>query len=79
MPLVFASGACFASQQAVGTAVFGRMLASTALAVLLGPVFFAIFQRLSEFRRKPANASKDAAVQKTDIQAAQPFQNAIFT
>ncbi len=53
MPLVFASGAGSASQQAVGTAVFGGMVASTALAVLFVPVFFVIFQRLSEFKRKP--------------------------
>jgi len=41
-----------ASQRAVGTAVFGGMVASTVLAVLFIPVFFVIFQRLSEFRRK---------------------------
>jgi HAE1 family hydrophobic/amphiphilic exporter-1 len=67
LPLVFASGAGSASQQAVGTAVFGGMLASTALAVLFVPVFFVIFQRLSEFRLKPDKASKEAAVQTTDI------------
>ena len=59
MPLVFASGAGSASQQAVGTAVFGGMLASTALAVLFVPVFFVIFQRLSEFKRKPKAAEKE--------------------
>ena len=52
MPLVFASGAGSASQRAVGTAVFGGMVASTVLAVLFVPVFFVIFQRLSEFKRK---------------------------
>jgi HAE1 family hydrophobic/amphiphilic exporter-1 len=58
LPLVFASGAGSASQQAVGTAVFGGMMASTALAVLFVPVFFVIFQRLSEFKRKPRAAEK---------------------
>ncbi|MDH3876949.1 MAG: multidrug efflux RND transporter permease subunit [Desulfobacterales bacterium] len=58
LPLVFASGAGSASQQAVGTAVFGGMMASTALAVLFVPVFFVIFQRLSEFKRKPKAAEK---------------------
>jgi HAE1 family hydrophobic/amphiphilic exporter-1 len=58
LPLVFASGAGSASQQAVGTAVFGGMMASTALAVLFVPVFFVIFQRLSEFKRKPKAAAK---------------------
>ena len=62
MPLVFASGAGSASQQAVGTAVFGGMVASTALAVLFVPVFFVIFQRLSEFKRKPkAEEAAEAA------------------
>jgi len=58
LPLVFASGAGSASQQAVGTAVFGGMMASTALAVLFVPVFFVIFQRLSEYKRKPKAAEK---------------------
>jgi hypothetical protein len=34
------------------------MMASTALAVLFVPVFFVIFQRLSEFKRKPKAAAK---------------------
>jgi HAE1 family hydrophobic/amphiphilic exporter-1 len=59
MPLVFASGAGSASQRAVGTAVFGGMVASTALAVLFVPVFFVIFQRLSEFRRKKPNPESE--------------------
>jgi HAE1 family hydrophobic/amphiphilic exporter-1 len=59
MPLVFASGAGSASQRAVGTAVFGGMVASTALAVLFVPVFFVIFQRLTEFRiKKPKSEQK---------------------
>lgn len=57
MPLVFASGAGSASQRAVGTAVFGGMVASTVLAVLFVPVFFVIFQRLSEFKRKSKEPS----------------------
>jgi HAE1 family hydrophobic/amphiphilic exporter-1 len=61
LPLVFASGAGSASQQAVGTAVFGGMMASTALAVLFVPVFFVIFQRLSEFKRKPRATAKATA------------------
>jgi HAE1 family hydrophobic/amphiphilic exporter-1 len=61
MPLVFASGAGSASQQAVGTAVFGGMMASTVLAVLFVPVFFVIFQRLSEFKRKPKAAVEEPA------------------
>jgi HAE1 family hydrophobic/amphiphilic exporter-1 len=41
----FRTGAGARGQQALGTAVFGRMLASTILAVFFVPVFFVIFQR----------------------------------
>jgi HAE1 family hydrophobic/amphiphilic exporter-1 len=60
MPLVFASGAGSASQRAVGTAVFGGMVASTALAVLFVPVFFVIFQRLTEFRLKKSKSEQQS-------------------
>ena len=50
-PLVNATGAGAASRQALGTAVFGGMLASTVLAVFFVPVFFVLLQRLSELRR----------------------------
>jgi hypothetical protein len=39
------------------------MMASTALAVLFVPVFFVIFQRLSEFKRKPKGAVKEPPAQ----------------
>lgn len=45
VPLVIASGAGAASKQAVGTAVFGGMLAATLLAVLFVPAFFVLVQR----------------------------------
>jgi hydrophobic/amphiphilic exporter-1 (mainly G- bacteria), HAE1 family len=54
MPLVFARGAGAASQQAIGTAVFGGMLASTLLAIPFVPVFYVALQRWSEkLARKP--------------------------
>jgi HAE1 family hydrophobic/amphiphilic exporter-1 len=55
-PLVVARGAGAASRQALGTAVFGGMIASTILAVFVVPVFFVVFQWLSEL--KPANRPK---------------------
>jgi HAE1 family hydrophobic/amphiphilic exporter-1 len=55
VPLVIADGAGAAGQQALGTAVFGGMLASTILAVFFVPVFFVVFQHLSEWR-KPRHA-----------------------
>jgi HAE1 family hydrophobic/amphiphilic exporter-1 len=53
VPLVIAGGAGAASQQAIGTVVFGGMLASTLLAIPFVPVFYVITQRLSERREKP--------------------------
>jgi HAE1 family hydrophobic/amphiphilic exporter-1 len=50
-PLVNATGAGAASRRALGTAVFGGMIASTFLAVFFVPVFFVVLQRLSELRR----------------------------
>ncbi len=48
VPLVTAEGAGAAGQRALGTAVFGGMIASTLLAVFFVPVFFVVFQRLGE-------------------------------
>ena len=54
LPLVNATGAGAASRRALGTAVFGGMIASTVLAVFFVPVFFVVLQRLSEYWRMPA-------------------------
>jgi HAE1 family hydrophobic/amphiphilic exporter-1 len=51
LPLVMAQGAGAASQRALGSAVFGGMIASTVLSVFFVPVFFVVFQSLSEWRR----------------------------
>ena len=51
-PLLIAGGAGAASQQAIGTVVFGGMLSSTLLAIPFVPVFFVITQRLSEWGEK---------------------------
>jgi HAE1 family hydrophobic/amphiphilic exporter-1 len=48
-PLVGADGAGAESRRALGTAVFGGMIASTFLAVLFVPVFYVTLQRLSEW------------------------------
>jgi HAE1 family hydrophobic/amphiphilic exporter-1 len=48
LPLVFAEGAGAAGQQALGTAVFGGMIASTVLAVFFVPAFYVVFQSLAE-------------------------------
>ncbi|MGZ4997186.1 MAG: efflux RND transporter permease subunit [Methylobacter sp.] len=47
VPLLGASGAGAASQQAIGTVVFGGMLSSTLLAIPFVPVLYVITQRLA--------------------------------
>jgi len=53
MPLLTAGGAGAASQQAIGTVVFGGMLASTLIAIPFVPVFYVLLQRLSERQTGP--------------------------
>ncbi len=48
VPLLTASGAGSASQQSLGTVVFGGMLASTLLAIPFVPVFYLVMRRVSE-------------------------------
>jgi len=59
VPLMNAEGAGAASQQAIGTVVFGGMLASTLLAIPFVPVFYIITQRWSE-RKKEAGEKAGA-------------------
>lgn len=61
LPLVLADGAGAAGQRALGTAVFGGMLASTILAVFFVPIFYVIFQWIDEkFRGAPQGPIGDA-------------------
>ena len=48
-PLVIAKGAGAASRQALGTAVFGGMIAATCLTIFFVPVFFVLCQNVSEW------------------------------
>jgi len=48
LPLVFATGAGANSRKSIGIAVVSGMLASTCLAVLFVPSFFAVLQRFEE-------------------------------
>jgi HAE1 family hydrophobic/amphiphilic exporter-1 len=52
VPLMVASGAGAASQQAIGTVVFGGMLASTLLAIPFVPVFYVALEGITERIRK---------------------------
>ena len=58
LPLVMARGAGAASRRVLGTAVFGGMITSTFLAVLFVPVFYVVWQGLSE-RRHPRRPLRD--------------------
>ncbi|OBV11961.1 efflux RND transporter permease subunit [Erythrobacter dokdonensis] len=59
VPLLIASGAGAASKQSVGTVVFGGMLVSTVLAVLVVPALYAIVQTLTErYAGPPKTVSK---------------------
>ena len=48
LPLVIATGPGAASRRAVGTAVFGGMIAAATLGIFLIPMLYVIFQRLRE-------------------------------
>ena len=55
IPLLIATGAGASSRRALGTAVFGGMVASTVLGVMLIPMLYVVVQRISEGRGgKPA-------------------------
>jgi HAE1 family hydrophobic/amphiphilic exporter-1 len=53
VPLVWASGAGAASRRSLGTAVFGGMIASTALAVFVVPAFYVVIEWIIEKRYGP--------------------------
>lgn len=67
VPLVIAEGAGAAGQKALGTAVFGGMIAATVLAVFFVPVFYVIFQSLDEWlrgsrkKKKPLSSEAEQA------------------
>ncbi len=63
LPLVFAEGAAAASRRSLGTAVCGGMITSTFLAIFFTPVFFVVFQWLSELRSSKSDESDEAEEQ----------------
>jgi HAE1 family hydrophobic/amphiphilic exporter-1 len=58
IPLLIARGAGAASQEAIGTVVFGGMFSSTLVAIPFVPVFYVVTQRLSERRRRNQHSSE---------------------
>jgi HAE1 family hydrophobic/amphiphilic exporter-1 len=62
VPLVIAEGAGALSRRAVGTPVFGGMLAASLLGIFVIPMLYVVFQRLREATaRKPSAAAPHAA------------------
>ena len=60
LPMVIASGAGGASQQALGTSVMGGMIAVVVLALLMVPVFFVVVQRVLAGDREKVEAAAGA-------------------
>jgi hydrophobe/amphiphile efflux-1 (HAE1) family protein len=56
VPLVLATGAGANARHSLGTAVFGGMIVSTLLSLLLVPVLFVLVERLREWRARPKPA-----------------------
>ena len=53
IPLVIAEGAGEASRRAVGTAVFGGMIAASALGIFLIPPLYVVFQGMRDWVKRP--------------------------
>jgi len=58
--LMVATGAGAASQQAIGSVVFGGMMASTLLAIPFVPVFYVLLEGMSERLRRGRSAHAPA-------------------
>ena len=65
LPLVIAEGAGAASRRALGTAVFGGMLAASVVGIFLIPVLYVAFQSLRE-KVKGGGEKKPAAKPETE-------------
>jgi len=72
MPLVVASGAGAASQQAIGTAVVGGMIAATIMSLLFTPVFYVVMQKLSGLPKKRSEDEPGPQKEKADVKQALP-------
>jgi HAE1 family hydrophobic/amphiphilic exporter-1 len=64
-PLVVATGAGASARKSIGITVFTGMLASTCLAVLFVPSFFAVLQRFEEWREGKKKKKKEAEAART--------------
>jgi hypothetical protein len=61
VPLVSAEGAAMLSRRAVGTAVFGGMLAAAIIGIFIIPMLYVVFQTLRERIKRRIFGAKPAA------------------
>ncbi|WP_296707281.1 multidrug efflux RND transporter permease subunit [Rhodoblastus sp.] len=61
LPLVLATGAGANARRSLGISVFSGMIASTCLAVLFVPSFFAVLQRFEELRKAKKKGAQPAS------------------
>jgi HAE1 family hydrophobic/amphiphilic exporter-1 len=61
VPLVRAEGAGAGGQQALGTAIFGGMIAATVLPIFFVPVFFVLMRGMSEWAFPPKPSAAEPA------------------
>jgi multidrug efflux pump subunit AcrB len=59
VPLVVATGAAEISRRAVGTAVFGGMLAASSIGIFLVPMLYVTFQRWREAVKKRSGGKRE--------------------
>ncbi len=63
LPLLLASGPGAASRQSLGTAVFGGMLVSTLLSLLVVPVLYILIRSVEDWLRGKRDEPVEAAVE----------------
>jgi len=63
LPLAIASGAGAGAQKAIGTGVFGGMLASTTLVIMFAPLFYLLIQRRSRKRSNSVRSQKPGKIE----------------
>ena len=69
LPLVLATGAGANARKSLGISVFSGMIASTCLAVLFVPSFFAVLQRFDEWRKRKGPAATDGRIVHQEVPA----------
>jgi HAE1 family hydrophobic/amphiphilic exporter-1 len=61
LPLVLAEGAGSTSRRAVGTPVFGGMIAAALIGIFVIPTLYVVFQRLRERTARRGSTGAEAA------------------